>query len=134
MATMISLHLPAKNVAKAMEFFTRVGFSPNPKLDTKRYKCLLISEDIFLMLHTESDFKTITKKNIADAATSAEAVMQIRVESRQQVDLMVDNALAAGGKPIHAPNDMGFLYGRSFLDLDGHNWDGFYVDPTAVPK
>ncbi len=135
MSTMISLslHLPAKDVARAVDFFTRIGFSPNPKLDTKGSTCLVISEDILLFLHTESDFRAITKKSISESATSAEAVMQLRAESRQRVDRIVDTALASGGRPIHEPVDQGWLYGRSFLDLDDHNWDVFWVDSKRAP-
>jgi predicted lactoylglutathione lyase len=86
------------------------------------------------MLVSESRFKSMTGKDIADATHQAEGVMQLRVESRERVDELVVKALAAGGLPLHETNDQGFLYGRSFQDLDRHSWDAFHVDETAMPS
>ncbi len=61
-------------------------------------------------------------------------ILQLQVESRERVDELVDRALAAGALPLHAPNDRGFLYGRSFQDLDKHNWDMFWIEAAASPR
>ena len=134
MSTKIVLNLPVKDLAKSTEFFTKLGFSVNPQFaGEQNMECLVISDDISVMLLSESQFKAISKKDIVDATKSAEAIVQLRVESRQRVDQLVDQALAAGGLPHHEPNDQGFLYGRSFQDLDGHLWDVFSLDQTALP-
>ena len=133
MSTKISINLPVKDLRRSTDFFTKVGFSRNPQLSGDDIECLVISEDIYVMLNSESRFKTITKKDVVDTTKSAEAVLQLGVESRHRVDDLVDKALAAGGQPSNEPNDLGFLYGRSFQDLDGHLWDVFYVDLAAMP-
>ena len=135
MTLSITVNLPVKDVARSSAFFVRLGFVINPLYAHEEHMELLgISDEVNVMLVSESRFKLITGKDIADAANHAEAIMQLRVESRQRVDELVDSALAAGGVALHETNDQGFLYGRSFQDLDRHNWDAFYVDETALPS
>ena len=135
MTMSITVNLPVKDVAKSSAFFSRLGFVVNPLYANEEHMELLgISDEVNVMLVSESRFKSMTGKYIADATHQAEAVMQLRVESRERVDELVVKALAAGGRPLHETNDQGFLYGRSFQDLDRHNWDAFYVDETAMPS
>jgi uncharacterized protein len=123
-------NLSVKDVARS---FTKLGFVINPLYaDEAHMELLEISDEVNIMLVSESRFKSITGNDIADATHYAEAIMQLRVESKERVDELVDKALAAGGVPLHETNDQGFLYGRSFQDLDNHNWDAFYVDETAI--
>jgi predicted lactoylglutathione lyase len=129
----ITINLPVKDVARSSTFFANLGFVINPLYANEEHMELLgISDEVNVMLVSESRFKSITGKEIADAAHHAEAIMQLRVESKERVDELVDKALAGGGGPLHETNDQGFLYGRSFQDLDSHNWDAFYVDETAM--
>ena len=133
MSAKISINLPVKDLATSTAFFTNLGFAISPLFANEtNMECLVISDDIYVLLLEESQFRATTKKAIVDAATSAEAILQLRVESRQRVDELVDKALAAGAVPHNEPNDQGFLYGRSFQDLDRHLWDVFYIDPAAL--
>jgi len=134
MSTKLIVNLPVRDLAQATHFFATMGFSFNERLANENINALVINDDSYVLLVVESFFKTITqqaKKSIADATTS-EAILQLGVDSRQQVDALVDKALAAGGQPAREPNDQGFLYGRSFQDLDGHLWDVFYMDLAAL--
>jgi predicted lactoylglutathione lyase len=45
---------------------------------------------------------------------------------------MVEQAIAAGGREPRAPQDFGFMYGRSFEDLDGHIWEPMWMDMEAA--
>jgi uncharacterized protein len=133
MTMSITINLPVKDVARSSAFFSNLGFVINPLYANEEHMELLgISDEVNVMLVSESRFKSITGKGVADATTNAEAIMQLRVESKERVDELVDKALAGGGAPLHETNDQGFLYGRSFQDLDSHNWDAFYVDETAM--
>ena len=134
MSMKIFVNLPVKDLGKSIDFFTNLGFSFNPQFTDENAGCLVISDDIYAMLVTESLFTSFTKKDLVDATTSAEAILALGVESRQRVDELADKALAAGGQPSSEPNDQGFMYSRGFQDLDGHLWDVFYMDPTAVPE
>ncbi|MGH3839694.1 MAG: VOC family protein, partial [Pseudonocardiaceae bacterium] len=120
MSTKIFVNLPVKDLGKSIDFFTALGFSFNPQFTDENAGCLVISDDIYVMLLTEPFFKSFTNKDVVDAAKSTEVILALGVESRQQVDELVDKALAAGGQPGSFSNDESFMYGRSFQDLDGH--------------
>jgi len=134
MSTKIFVNLPVKDLGKSIDFFTALGFSFNPQFTDENAGCLVISDDIYAMLLVESFFKSFTKKDIADATKTTEAIVALGVESRERVDELVDKALAAGGLPSNDTNDQGFMYGRSFQDPDGHLWEVFYMDPAAVQQ
>jgi len=93
---------------------------------------MVISDTIYVMLLVEHFFKTFTKKELADATKTTEAIICLSADNRAQVDELVDNALAAGGSISNDTQDQGFMYYRSFQDLDGHMWEIMYMDPTAV--
>lgn len=86
------------------------------------------------MLLTHEFFKTFTKKEIANATKTTEAIFALSVESREQVTALVDKALANGAKRYMAANDHGFMFQASFEDLDGHQWEVFYMDINAFPQ
>jgi predicted lactoylglutathione lyase len=132
MSTQIFVNLPVKDLARSIAFFEALGYSFNQQFTDENAGCLVISDDIYAMLLTERYFKTFTKKVVADATKSTEAIVALGVESKERVDELADKALAAGGKPSNEPMDQGFMYGRSFQDPDGHLWEVFYMDPAAT--
>ena len=134
MATKIFVNLPVKDLPKSKEFFGKLGFSFNPQFTDDKAACLVIGENIFAMLLTEPFFKTFTKKDIADASKSTEAIIALDAQSRQQVDEMAKKAVEAGGRIYRDAEDHGWMYGKSFADLDGHQWEILYMDETAIPK
>ena len=93
---------------------------------------MIVSEDAFVMLLAEDRFKDFTKKDLADATTQTEVIMALSADSREGVDELADKALAAGGSPANEPIEMGFMYGRSFNDPDGHLWEVIWMDPAAL--
>lgn len=134
MATKIFVNLPVKDLPKSKEFFGKLGFSFNPQLTDDKAACLVIGDNIFAMLLTGPFFKTFTKKDIADASTSTEAIIALDAQSKQQVDEMVKKAIDAGGSIYRDAEDHGWMYGKSFADLDGHQWEILYMDDTAIPE
>lgn len=134
MSRMIFVNLPVKDLQKSIGFFTELGFKFNPQFTDENTTCMVISDDAYVMLLVEDYFKTFTKKSIADATTHTEAIVALSAESREDVDNLVDKALAVGGRPANEPEDQGFMYGRSFQDLDGHQWEVLYMDPSAMEK
>lgn len=93
---------------------------------------MVLSDTIFVMLLTEPRFKEFTKKDIADAAKTTEVILALSADSRAKVDELADAALAAGGSPAGETQEMGFMYGRSFQDPDGHIWEVIWMDASAV--
>ena len=132
MATKIFLNLPVKDLNKSIEFFTRLGYNFNPQFTDENATCMIISEDIFVMLLVEKYFKTFTKKEIADTTKTTEVLICLSAESREAVDELVSKAVAAGGTTPNEPQDQGFMYGHGFEDLDGHLWEVMYMDPSAL--
>jgi predicted lactoylglutathione lyase len=130
MSTRIAVNIPVKDLAESSRFFARLGFPSNEQLANENMEARVISDDIYVLLVAEPYFKTITKREVPDATTS-EAILQLQVDSRQRVDELAGKAFAAGAQPANEPNEQGFLYGRSFRDLDGHHWDVFCIDPAA---
>jgi len=133
MSTKIAINLPVKDLAASTRFFTELGFPTDTSLASETMEAFIISDDIYVLLVDQAQFKTMTKKEIPDTADTSEAILQLQVDSRQRVDELAGKAFAAGALPANEPNDQGFLYGRSFRDLDGHHWDVFCVGP-AIPE
>ena len=132
MATMIFVNLPAKDLPKTMEFFGKLGFAFNPQFTDATAACMVVSESIYAMLLTEEKFQGFTPKPISDARQSTEVLIALSLDSRQAVEAMVAQAVAAGGRTYAEPNDHGFMYQHGFEDLDGHIWELIYKDPSAV--
>ena len=128
----IFVNLPVKDLNKSIDFFTKLGFSFNPQFTDENATCMVIAENIFAMLSVEKFFKTFTKKEIIDASISTEVGISLSVDSKEEVDDLVNKALAAGGKTPSVPDDRGFMYSWGFEDLDSHSWDIFYMDPSAI--
>jgi predicted lactoylglutathione lyase len=134
MATKIFVNLPVKDLNKSKEFFTKLGFTFNPQFTDDKAACLIIGENIYAMLLLEPFFKTFTKKEICDAKKNTEVLLAIDVPDRDKVDEMVKKAVDAGGSIYMEPQDYGWMYGHSFADLDGHQWEVFFMDESAIPK
>lgn len=134
MSTKIFVNLPVKNLDKSVEFFTRLGFSFNPQFTNETATCMIVSDDIFVMLLTEQRFKDFTPKEICDARKYTEVLVCLSSESRDKVDEMVRNAVAAGGSTYNETQDHGFMYGHGFQDLDGHIWELMYMEPSAIKQ
>ena len=134
MATKIFVNLPIKDLNRTVDFFTKLGFSFNPQFTDENATCMIIGEDIFVMLLVEKFFKSFTKKEICDATKDAEVIIALSAESREKVDQMINRVIQAGGRESREPQDHGWMYGRSFQDIDGHLWEVIYMDVGAVQK
>jgi predicted lactoylglutathione lyase len=134
MATKIFVNLPVKDLKKSIHFFTQLGFSFNPQFTDEQATCMIIGENIFAMLLVEERFKDFTKKPISDARKSTEMLLALDAASRAEVDTMISNAVKAGGLTYADPQDHGWMYGHSFADLDGHQWEILYMDESAIPQ
>lgn len=134
MVKQIFVNLPVKDLGKTIQFFTKLGFTFNPKFTDENATCMIIGENMFAMLLVEKFFKTFTKKQVSDAKKSTEVLLALSVESREEVDEMIQKAIEAGSKEHRDPQDHGWMYGRSLEDLDGHIWEIFYMDESAMPQ
>lgn len=131
MTTQIFVNLPVKDLKKSKAFFERLGYGFNAQYTNDDAACLVISDKIFAMLLTEPFFKTFTKKSLVDASKSTEVILALAVESKAEVDELVDKALKAGAGKSNDAQDYGWMYTKSFQDPDGHLWEVFYSDPAG---
>ncbi|MEU7029588.1 VOC family protein [Streptomyces sp. NPDC015232] len=131
---MIFVNLPVKDLDASKAFYESLGYTINPQFTDETAACVVISDTIFAMLLTEEKFLGFAApgKTVSDATKSTEVMLALSAESREKVDELADRALAAGGGTVLDPMDMGFMYGRSFTDLDGHHWEVMWMDPAAV--
>ena len=129
MAQQIFVNLPVKQLNTSVDFFTKLGFSFDPQFTDDNATCMMVGENIFVMLLVNDFFQTFTAKPIADAHQSTEVLVCLALASRQEVDDLVAKAQAAGGRVPNPPKDYGFMYGHGFEDLDGHIWELVYMEP-----
>ncbi len=132
MATKIFVNLPFRDLPASQAFFTAMGYQFNKQFCDDTASCLVISEHIYAMLLTHDKFVQLSPHPICDATTNKEVLICLSCESRAHVDELADKAVAAGATTFEEPSDHGFMYARSFLDLDGHGWNLMYMDPSFV--
>lgn len=134
MTTKIFVNLPVKDLNKSIQFFTKLGYTFNQQFTDETATCMVVSDTIFVMLLTEMRFKDFTKKPISDAKKQTEVLVSIQVESKEKVEDLLNKAVEAGGEIYAEAQDHGWMYLRSFADLDGHQWEIFFIDESQIPK
>ena len=120
---MIFVNLPVADLNASKAFFGELGFEFNLDFTDDDAACMMVDENIFVMLLREQRFKDFINGEIADATRTTEAITALSVDSREQVDEMIAKAIAAGGKPWKPTMDEDGMYAGSFQDLDGHVWE-----------
>jgi uncharacterized protein len=134
MTRMIFINLPVVNLKTSIAFYTALGFNINPQFSDDTAACMVWSEAIHVMLLTHDKWRTFTSRPIP-SSVSSEVMLCVSCESREAVDAMNSAAGSHGGIPdIHPPQDLGFMYNRSFTDPDGHIWEPMWMDLSAVPS
>ena len=126
------VNLAVANLGRAVDFFTKLGFTFDPRFTDENATCMIVSDDAFVMLLVHDRFRDFTKKPIVDSHSETEVLIAVSAESREAVDAMVQIALESGGAPANEPQDHGFMYGWSFQDPDGHIWEVMWMDPAAL--
>ena len=134
MAKQIFVNLPVKDLKRSVGFFTALGYSFNPQFTDENATCMIVDDNIFVMLLVEPFFKTFTKKSIADATKSTEVLVCLSCASRAEVDDLVRKARAAGGTTPSEPQDHGFMYQHGYQDPDGHLWELVHMEPPAESR
>jgi predicted lactoylglutathione lyase len=126
------VNLPVQDLERSKQFFTGLGFEFNKQFTDDKAACMIVSDEAYVMLLREPFFRTFTRRELCDPATQSEALFAVSCASRAEVDELMNKATAAGGSPAMESQDHGFMYVRSFYDLDGHHWEVLWMDPAAV--
>lgn len=134
MSRLIFINLPVKDLKRSMDFFKALGFDHNPQFTDETAACIVISDVIHVMVLTEPKFAGFAPNPIGDARSATEVLNALSCSSREEVDDLVCKAVAAGGNTYSEPQDHGFMYGHGFQDPDGHVWEVYYMDLSAIPQ
>jgi predicted lactoylglutathione lyase len=128
---MIFVNLPVKDLETSKRFFGELGFEFDPQFTDETAACMVIDQNIYAMLLTEERFRDFIDGEIADPDTT-EVLVALSADSREEVDSLVEKALAAGGRPWKDTLEQGPMYERSFRDPDGHVWEVIYMQQPAA--
>jgi predicted lactoylglutathione lyase len=127
---MIFVNLPVKNLTASRTFFAELGFNFNRGFSDQSCACMVVDQNIYVMLLAEERFRDFINGEISDAANATEVINCLSADTRQQVDELVARAISAGGKPWKPAIEEGPMYGGSFQDLDGHVWELMHMEQS----
>lgn len=134
MSKQIFINLAVKDLQKSVDLYTALGFTNNPQFSDDTGKCMVWSDNIFVMLLSHTKFSSFTAKPIADTKTSIAGLFSLQLNSVDEVNSMMTAGLAAGGIEPNEMRDYGFMQQRTIEDFDGHTWELFYMDITKFPQ
>jgi len=132
MSTNMFVNLPVRNLGRAIDFFTKLGFKFNDEFTDEKATCMIVAENIFVMLLVKEFFQTFISKEIVDANYSTEVIITLSAANRESVDEMVSRAVQAGATTPNGKQDDGWMYGHGFQDLDGHLWAIMCIDENSL--
>lgn len=133
MAKQIFINLPVKDLKKSMDFYTALGFSNNPQFSDETGKCMVWSDNIFVMIMTHDKFKGFATKPIADVKSNLAALFSLSLDSVDEMNNVMNKGLNAGGTEPSELKDYGFMQQRTIEDPDGHTWEVFFMDLSKFP-
>ena len=133
MTKQVFINLAVNDLEKSMTLYTKMGFTNNPQFSDQTAKCMVWSENIFIMIMTHEKFKSFATKPLADTNKSLSAIFSLSVESIVKVNEIVNNAISAGGIEASEMKDYGFMQQRTIEDFDGYIWEIFYMDMSKFP-
>jgi predicted lactoylglutathione lyase len=134
MSRLLFLNLPVADLGASREFFAALDFEFDERFCDDGAACMVVSEQAYVMLLERDRFGEFVVKPVADADEATALTVAVSAEDRTAVDAFAEAALAAGATPAKDPQDYGFMYGRSFHDLDGHLWEVMWMDPIAAEQ
>lgn len=131
MPRLMFLNLPVTDLAASRTFFEAIDFGFDRGCQDEHAVSMIINETAFVVLIQRERFADFVELPIADAERETALTIAISADSRQAVDQLADKALAAGATPAKEPLEYGFMYQRTFQDLDGHLWEVLWMDSKS---
>lgn len=133
----IFVNLPVRDLDETIRFFAELGFEFDPRFTDENATCMIVSENIYVMLLVENFYETfIPEKKTWTRSDNNEAIIALFLDSRKEVDDLVNKAVKFGGTEYRVSDEyeMDWMYGRSFEDINGHLWEISYMDETKMPE
>ncbi|GAA5098493.1 VOC family protein [Nocardia iowensis] len=130
---MIFLNLPVADLKRSKNFYEAVGWKVNQEFTDDNAACIVIDDNICIMLLTRQFFTTFSKRPVAITTEKVGATYGLALASVAEVDALVTAALTAGAteevnEDKRAQEEQVGMYSRTFLDPDGHQWEPFWMD------
>lgn len=122
------INLAASDLKASTDFFLQLGFGFHPQFSDDTASCIVLSDDLYLMLLTKEKFVSFSPNPLIDSHQQTEVLNCLSCHSKAEVDELVQKAVKAGGKTYNQPQDHGSMYAHSFQDLDGHVWELVYME------
>jgi predicted lactoylglutathione lyase len=129
MSKSLFVNLPIENLKRSVDFFSHIGFTFNPQFTDEQSTCMIINDNIMIMLLEKEKFQGFIEKQIA-SREATEVILALSCESAEEVRTLTERAFEKGARRLNDPEDMGFMFSWGFEDLDGHLWDVFWMDPA----
>lgn len=129
----IYVNLPVKDIPKTKEFWTNLGFAINEQISDERAVCVLMSDTISVMFLTEDFFETFSERPVPKGDTT-QVLVALGLDSREEVDRLVNAAVANGATQHEEPQNQGWMYQNSFWDINGHGWNIIFSDSSQMPS
>lgn len=134
MERMIFINLPVTDLSRSIAFYAALGASQNHQFSNAETAMMAFSTAINVMLLTHRRFGDFSPLGIPDARASAQMLLCLTAASRAEVNATIAAGVGAGGGADPCPvQDLGFMFGRSVSDPDGHIWEVTSMDMAAVP-
>ena len=124
----IFINLPVQDLEQSMYFYEQLGFTINPLFTDENQKCMVWSDQIYVMLQSKKFSSSYIKKPIANLNEQLASTFTLPVDSDNTVNYIIERGLAAGGKEPAPMKDEGFMLLRSIEDPDGHIWGIIHLD------
>ena len=128
----IYVNLPVKDIQKTKDFWTKLGFTINEQFSDEKAACVVLNDNTFVMFLTEEYFQTFSERPVPKGDTT-QVLVAIGLDSREEVDQVVNAAIANGATQHEKPQDYGWMYQNSFWDINGHGWNVTFADLSQMP-
>ncbi|MGN7135008.1 VOC family protein [Rhodococcoides corynebacterioides] len=132
MTRMLFVNTYVEDVAASRTFFGALGFEFDETFSDENTASMIVNDATTVMLLARPKFQEFILDEMTDTSRSREMLLAVSADSREAVDTLADTALRHGGSAWTDPQDHGFMYGRSFRDLDGHVWEVIWMDPAVA--
>jgi uncharacterized protein len=133
MTRMIFVSLPVNDLNASIRFYEAIGCTKNPQFSDDNSAAMVWSETIHFMLLNHASYSTFVSKPIGDAHATSPMLIALTLDSREEVDAIIEAAAANGGKAdIRPVSDVSFMYQRTFEDPDGNGFEPLWMNPEAT--
>lgn len=130
---MIFINLPVEDLERSISFYEALGWKVNPDFTDENAACVVVDDNICVMLLVRQYFDTFTNRPIADTRAATGSIYALSLGSRAEVESLIAAAVGAGAteevsEDKRAQEEAVGMFSRAFVDPDGHHWEGFWMD------